>query len=329
MRIVILEDNLDRQAAMSDVLVDLFPTATIEYFAVAREMIERLDSTVIYDISLISLDNDLEMIEDDDGLLIDAGDGIEVAKWLITRPPVVPVLVHTTNTTAGDQIDELLGANGWSHARVVPYDAEAWIQEVWRSAVRTLVVTHTPDATVSSVGVTIIKHGLQTGWSLEVMLEDILQVGALHSLGDEEGDALSFELAYLSGRDDLISIVSVGNSLLSEIGHGATREVVELSAGCFGIGPVAPDHESMEPLFRKLLVEKGILEIQFDVVQPKPGHQAVLLTGNQSSHLDLSSPRVQANIRAVKSLLELALVVAIREPQNGIDVNQQSELWSE
>jgi CheY-like chemotaxis protein len=328
MRIVILEDNLDRQAAMSDVLVDLFPTAAIEYFAVAREMIKRLDSTGIYDVSLISLDNDLDMVTSPDGRSVDAGDGIEVAKWLITQPPVFPVLVHTTNTLAGDQIDELLSANGWWHARVVPYDGEIWIQEVWRSTVRDLIVTHAPELDVSSVGVTVLKHGIQAGRTLEAMLEEILRVGALHSRADEESGAFNFELAYLSGNDVLTSIVSVENSLLSEIGPGATREVVELS-DCLGIGPVAPDHESLEPMFRRLLVERGIQEIQFDVVQPEPGHQAVLLTENQSSHLDLSSPKVQANIRAVKSLLELALLVAIRETQNSIDVNQQSELWSD
>ncbi len=329
MRIVILEDNPDRQAAMSDVLTDLFPRAAIEYFAVARGMIEHLDLTGLYDVALISLDNDLDMVTSDDGRLVDAGDGIEVAKWLTARPPVVPVLVHTTNTLAGDQIDELLGTNGWSHARVVPYDGEHWIQEVWRSTVRALIVAHAPEATVSSVGVTVLKHGLQAGWSLEVMLEDILRIGALHSRGDEDAQDFSFELAYLSSSSDVLTaIVSVGNSLLSDIGPGAAREVVEWSDGCLGIGPVAPNNESVEPSFRRILAEKGIQEIQFDVVQPGPGHQAVLLTGNRSRRLDLSSLGIQASIRAVKSLLELTLMIKIRESQNDIDVNQQPEVWS-
>ncbi|MEZ6040300.1 MAG: hypothetical protein R3C20_07325 [Planctomycetaceae bacterium] len=72
-------------------------------------------------------------------------------------PPVVPVLVHTTNTMAGDQIDELLGSNGWSHSRVIPYDGKL-DSEVWRSTVRTLFVTHAPDATVI-IGVTILSMG--------------------------------------------------------------------------------------------------------------------------------------------------------------------------
>jgi hypothetical protein len=120
-------------------------------------------SSGIYDVALISLDNDLDMVPAEHGRYVDAGDGIEVSKWLITRPPVVPVLVHTTNTPAGDQIDKLLHAHGWFHDRVVPYDGEAWISEVWRSSVRRLIVTHAPEATVSSAGVTVLKHGLQTG----------------------------------------------------------------------------------------------------------------------------------------------------------------------
>ena len=329
MRIVILEDNPDRRAAMSDVLADLFPRAVVEYFAVAQRMIEHLDSTGLYDVALISLDNDLDMVTSDDGRLVDPGDGIEVAKWLMTRPPVVPVLVHTTNTMAGDQIDELLGSNGWSHSRVIPYDGESWIPEVWRSTVRTLIVTHAPDATVSAIGVMVLKHGLQSGLPLEVMLEDILRVGALHLRGDEAVEDFSFELAYLSGRDDLTSIVSVGNSLVSEFAGGASREAVGGSTDCFGIGPISHLHHSIEPSLRWLLAEKGIREIQFEMVQPKPGHQAVLLTGNRSNQLDLISPGIQANIRAVKSLLELALMIAIREPQNDIDVDRRSELLSE
>lgn len=329
MRIVILEDSPDRRTAMSDVLADLFPRAVIAYFAVATEMTEYLDATGIYDVALISLDNDLDMVTSVDGRPVDVGDGIEVAKWLMTRPPVVPVLVHTTNTMAGDRIDELLKANGWSHSRVIPYDGELWIQEVWRSAVRDLIVAHAPDATVSSVGVTILKHGLQAGRSLNAMLEDILRVGALHSRGDVDAEDFSLELAYLSGSNVLTSVVSVGNALISEFSGGVSIEVVSGNALCFGIGSIDTAHESIEPSLRRILQEKEFREIQFDVIQPAPGHQAVLLTGNRSCRVDLSSPGVQANIRAIRSLLELALVVTIREPLNDIDVNQQSEVLSE
>jgi len=324
MRIVILEDNLDRQAAMSVVLNDLFPAAVIEYFAVAKQMIQWLDVTGIYDVALISLDNDLEMLEGEDGLLVDAGDGVDVAKWLVTMPPVVPVVIHTTNTTAGDRIEELLRSHGWLHARVVPYAAEVWVQETWRSTVRRLIVAHAPDATVSSVGVTVLKHGLQYGWSLEVILRDILEVGVIHSHGDKEPRTYNFELACLSHSGNLDSIVSIGNSVLSEIGYGATREFMELSADCFGIGPVTLD--STDRLIRNLLVEKGFKEIQLDVLQPTPSHQAVFLSGNTGTHLNLGSPRVQANIRAMKELLELALVIALREPQNAKDHALEPEL---
>ncbi|MBL8808907.1 MAG: response regulator [Planctomycetaceae bacterium] len=325
MRIVILEDNMDRRAAMTDVLEDLFPGAAVEYFAVARTMIEHLDSTGLFDIALISLDNDLDMVASHDGRMADAGDGIEVAEWLVTRPAVVPVLVHTTNSEAGHKIEELLGSNGWTYSRVVPYGGETWISEVWRSTVRTLIVAHSPDTSVSSVGVTVLKHGIQEGLQLEVMLEGILRVVAAHSRGGEE---FSFELAYLSDTDVLSSLVSVGKPMLAEIGPGATAEALELSQCCLGIGPVAADSETLEPILRQLLKRIGIKEIQFDVVQPKHGHQAVLLSGNRSSQLDLSSPKVQADIRAVKSLLELALLIELRGPRKDIDVNQQSGIWS-
>jgi len=316
MRIVILEDNVERQVAMREVIQDIFPRMSIEFFAVARKMIERLESTGIYDVALISLDNDLDMVPAEHGRYVDAGDGIEVAEWLITRPPVVPVLVHTTNTPAGDQIDKLLHAHGWFHDRVVPYDGEAWISEVWRSSVRRLIVTHTPEATVSSAGVTVLKHGLQTGLPLEAILKDILEVLSVHSRGGEDVSDLSIELAYLCENKILKAIVSVGNLVISEFMGAAPCEILHDCADLFGIGPIEADKATIEPSLRSLLLEKGFREIQFDVIQPMPGHHAVLLTGNRSNRLQLNASSVQANLRAAKSLLELLLLTANPGPQN-------------
>src|SRR5580692_13174758 len=108
MRIVILEDNTDRREVMSSVLADMFPSIVMEFFVTARQMIDHLSATGIFDVALISLDNDLEMIETDRGVFSDPGEGVDVAKWLTTQSPVVPVVVHTTNTPAGDQIERLL-----------------------------------------------------------------------------------------------------------------------------------------------------------------------------------------------------------------------------
>ncbi len=329
MRIVILEDNADRRQVMSAVLQELFPGVSVEYFVVAQKMIEHLESTGIHDIDLICLDNDLDMVASDDGRFVDAGDGIEVAKWLVTKPPIVPTLVHTTNTIAGDEIVELLNTNGWIHARVVPYEGESWIPEVWRTTVRTLIVTHAPEATISSVGVTILSHGLKSGQALEVMLQDILRVGAAHSRGNVNACDFSFELACVDDEDDLISIVSVGSTLVSDFGGGVSSEVVRESTHCFGIGPLVATSESIEPSLRWLLHERGFREIQFDVVRPKHGHQALLLTGNRSSQLDLNSLKLQANIRAVKSLLELAFSATTRGVRDDIDSDHQLEIRSE
>ena len=313
MRIVILEDNSDRQEVMSSVIADVFPGIVAEFFVTAQQMIAALSATGIYDIALISLDNDLEMIETDFGRLIDAGDGIDVAKWLTTLPPVVPVVIHTTNTIAGDQIEHMLGANGWICARVVPYDGESWIRERWRSIVRNLIVSYSPDTNVSSVGIQILNHGLKKGIPADQSLRDILRVASIHTRGGACEDDLSFELAYLGSDDILRSVVGVGFSSLSDIGFGTSREIVECSAASFGIGPIAPSHETLESCFRSNLASIGVREIQFDVVRPDSEHDAVLLTASKSTLLDLCSHKIQANIRETRALLELGLLMALKE----------------
>jgi hypothetical protein len=140
MRIVILEDNLDRQTEMAACLADRFPQFDVELFVNSHELVEFLGETDLRSIALISLDNDLELIPAANGSLIDPGDGVEVASWLSRRPPACPVIVHTTNTLAGDRMMELLDASDWQAARVVPYDDTAWVHEIWRRAVRDAIV---------------------------------------------------------------------------------------------------------------------------------------------------------------------------------------------
>ncbi len=325
MRIVILEDNSDRREVMSSVLADMFLDIAAEFFFTSHQMIDSLSTTGIYDVALISLDNDLEIAEADRGRLTDAGDGIEVAEWLTNQPSVVPIVIHTTNTNAGDKIEQLLGTDGWICARVVPYEGESWIRERWRSIVRNLIVSYSPDATVSFVGIQILKHALKKGIPADQSLRDILRVASLHSRGLEREDDLSFELAYLGGRRALRSIVGTGFSVLSEIGCGATSEILGWSTESIGIGPIAPSHESLEPMFCSLLAEIRVREIQFDVVQPDSKHQAVLLTASKSNLLDLSSHKIQANIRETKALLELGLLLALRKSgrQSRVDLGTQ------
>lgn len=62
MRILILEDNADRQVEMSLALRDRFPQSPIEFFSAVAPMRARLGSGGLADVAAIALDHDLEML---------------------------------------------------------------------------------------------------------------------------------------------------------------------------------------------------------------------------------------------------------------------------
>jgi hypothetical protein len=84
---------------------------------------------------LISLDHDLEPW---DGDVEDPGDGIDVAKFLAERPPVCPVIVHTSNGPRADWMIGEFELGGWRYKRVAPI-GEDWIEAYWRVVVRKLL----------------------------------------------------------------------------------------------------------------------------------------------------------------------------------------------
>jgi hypothetical protein len=139
MKIVILEDNADRQAAMRCCLADRFSTLAAHFFddagATIRFLAESLADTVV-----ISLDHDLELKPGPADRLIDPGTGREVADFLATRTPVCPVIIATTNTHAGDGMEEVLRTAGWKTRRVVPFDDMHWIETAWFFAIRRALV---------------------------------------------------------------------------------------------------------------------------------------------------------------------------------------------
>ena len=139
MKIVILEDNADRQAVMRECLADRFYTFEAHFFDDSREMIRFLDAHLAETI-LISLDNDLDMKTGPDGRSYDPGDGCRVAEFLARQGPVCPVLIHTTNTAAGDAMNRMLRGAGWKTRRIVPFDDTAWIKTDWFFTVRRAIV---------------------------------------------------------------------------------------------------------------------------------------------------------------------------------------------
>ena len=138
-KIVILEDNAERQAIMRACLADRFYTFDAHIFDDAAEMIAFLETNVAETIA-IALDNDLEMKTGPNGRAIDPGEGRQVAEYLAKQKPVCPVIIHTTNSNAADAMTEVLTTAGWKTRRVVPFDDMNWIPTDWFAAMRRAIV---------------------------------------------------------------------------------------------------------------------------------------------------------------------------------------------
>jgi len=139
MKIVILEDNSDRQAAMRACLADRFYTFEPHFFDGAEEMIRFLEAN-LSETLVISLDHDLDLKPGEDGRCIDPGTGREVADFLATRAPTCPVVIATTNSQAGIAMSKTLRAAGWKTRRVIPFDDMRWIETDWFFAIRRAIV---------------------------------------------------------------------------------------------------------------------------------------------------------------------------------------------
>ena len=93
MRILILEDNADRETAMRACIADKFPRFGVEVFAAVDPFVERIKESGLYDVALIALDHDLDLIESERGSLTDPGTGVDAANFLASMPAVVPIIV--------------------------------------------------------------------------------------------------------------------------------------------------------------------------------------------------------------------------------------------
>jgi hypothetical protein len=100
----------------------------------AKQMVREIEP-FLPSARLISLDHDLEPQE---GELEDPGDGIEVARFLAERPPVYPVIIHTSNGTRSQWMIGKFELGGWNYRRVAPI-GEEWIEAYWRVVVGKLL----------------------------------------------------------------------------------------------------------------------------------------------------------------------------------------------
>lgn len=154
MRILILEDNAERQMEMALILRDRFPQYPIEFFSSAPGFLQRMREGTLEDVALIGLDHDLEMIEEEtDGDLTDPGSGMDIARAIAALSPGPPIVIHTTNRAAGDGMEEILRAAGWKVDRIVPYGNLDWVREIWARCVRDAIVAAVSSASPMTVDI--------------------------------------------------------------------------------------------------------------------------------------------------------------------------------
>lgn len=134
--IAILDDDERRLAAMVDRLSDRFPAFDVHTARSAAGFLKLLDSLPEETLLAISLDHDLEPVDDN----IDPGTGRDVSRSLAERAAVCPVIIHSTNQLAALAMEDDLNQAGWDVVRILPYDDLAWIDECWFPTIRKRLV---------------------------------------------------------------------------------------------------------------------------------------------------------------------------------------------
>jgi hypothetical protein len=132
--ILLLEDNAERMERFRAALAQVAPALPLQLWRSARVMVRELPA-ILPDAVLISLDHDLDPWPGDTE---DPGDGLDVVKFLAERPPVCPVIVHTSNRQRADWMVGDLELAGWKYRRVAPL-GDDWIEQSWRRVARRLL----------------------------------------------------------------------------------------------------------------------------------------------------------------------------------------------
>jgi CheY-like chemotaxis protein len=139
MKILILEDNKDRREAMQECLADRLYTYEAVFFAAPQPMLRYLREH-LGEAICISLDHDMELVEDADGRFSDPGTGREIADYLATQSPQCDVVVHSTNTAVAQGMESVLTESGWTVHRVAPWGDLDWVRASWFPTVRRAIL---------------------------------------------------------------------------------------------------------------------------------------------------------------------------------------------
>jgi hypothetical protein len=122
---------------MQAAIGSITPRLSVRVWSSAHAMITDLPSSLMI-ARLISLDHDLLSPDGSD-----VGDGLNVARWLATRAPVCPVIVHSSNADRATQMVGTLQLEGWPCLRVLPFGND-WVEMDWLPLVQRLLSNPDP-----------------------------------------------------------------------------------------------------------------------------------------------------------------------------------------
>jgi hypothetical protein len=129
--VLLLEDTAARVEAMRPVLRALLPDFPLVSFDNVVDFIDWIEQH-LPDVALICLDHDLGPTRLRDGERFDPGIGRDAADVLAMRPPVCPVIIHSSNSIAVPGMLHVLRESGWTCSAVMPSDDLRWIDTDWR-----------------------------------------------------------------------------------------------------------------------------------------------------------------------------------------------------
>ncbi|MEM6553319.1 MAG: cyclic-phosphate processing receiver domain-containing protein [Planctomycetota bacterium] len=132
-RLLLLEDNADRRAGLVSGGRGLGLGDPVCWSSAVR-MIEEMEG-YLADAELISLDHDLYPMDSEQG---DPGDGLMVARYLATKSPACPVIVHSSNGDEARRMAGELDLAGWKVRRVLPFGT-GWVENDWACVARELL----------------------------------------------------------------------------------------------------------------------------------------------------------------------------------------------
>jgi hypothetical protein len=133
--IFILEDDEDRTASMQHFLRALYAEYQVVIIDNAPDAITWLTHH-LSEAALLCLDHDLGPNREYRGEVFDPGIGRDVVEYLVTRPPVCPVIVHSTNSPAAYGMKVRLREAKWKCSRVIPFNDLEWVEVAWLRKVR-------------------------------------------------------------------------------------------------------------------------------------------------------------------------------------------------